>query len=119
MSFRVRADEIRRLMTRYGEVRDVYIPEDYNTRRPRGFAFVEFFDPRDAREAMYRLDRHVMDGREITIVVAKDKRKAPDEMRAIGGGGRRDNSRERGSGDREGRDRPRANSDDHDRIVKD
>ena len=27
LSYRVRADEIRRLMVRYGEVRDVYIPQ--------------------------------------------------------------------------------------------
>ncbi len=27
LSYRVRADEIKRIMTRYGEVRDVYIPQ--------------------------------------------------------------------------------------------
>jgi RNA recognition motif-containing protein len=27
LSYRVRADEIRRLMIRYGEVRDVYLPQ--------------------------------------------------------------------------------------------
>lgn len=47
-SYRVRADEIRRVMTRYGEVRDVYIPQDYYNKRPRGFAFVEFYNSRDA-----------------------------------------------------------------------
>jgi RNA recognition motif-containing protein len=37
------------MMGKYGEVRDVYIPTDYHTRKPRGFAFVEFPDSRDAR----------------------------------------------------------------------
>ena len=34
---------------RFGDVRDVYIPLDYYTKKPRGFAFVEFHDARDAR----------------------------------------------------------------------
>jgi RNA recognition motif-containing protein len=37
------------MMEKYGDVRDVYIPTDYHTRKPRGFAFVEFTDSRDAR----------------------------------------------------------------------
>jgi FUS-interacting serine-arginine-rich protein 1 len=49
VSYRVRSDEIRQIMAKYGEVRDVYIPTDYSTNRPRGFAFVEFLDPRDAK----------------------------------------------------------------------
>ena len=32
-----------------GDIRDVYIPLDYYSRKPRGFAFVEFYDFRDAR----------------------------------------------------------------------
>jgi FUS-interacting serine-arginine-rich protein 1 len=33
---------------RYGQVRDVYIPKDFYTKEPKGFAFVEFADGRDA-----------------------------------------------------------------------
>jgi RNA recognition motif-containing protein len=53
VSYRVSPEEIRRLMEKYGEVRDVYIPLDHSTGRPRGFAFVEFFDGRDARSIIY------------------------------------------------------------------
>lgn len=31
----IRVDEIKRMMEEYGDVRDVYIPQDYHTRRPR------------------------------------------------------------------------------------
>jgi arginine/serine-rich splicing factor 2 len=41
------------VFSRYGEVRDVYIPEDYYTKKPRGFAFVEFYDSRDAMYVIY------------------------------------------------------------------
>lgn len=74
-------------------------PQDYYSRKPRGFAFVEFFDKRDATAAMDNLERYELDGREISVVFAKDRRKSADEMRPRRGDsrgrGRRDNSRER------------------------
>ncbi|OEL21010.1 hypothetical protein BAE44_0017970, partial [Dichanthelium oligosanthes] len=48
---------------------------------PRGFAFVEFVDPYDASEAQYHMNRHVFFGREITVVLAAESRKRPEEMR--------------------------------------
>lgn len=49
ISYRVTTTEIRSLMEKHGEVRDVYIPLDHHSGRSRGFAFVEFFDARDAK----------------------------------------------------------------------
>ena len=49
VSFRVSPEELRKVFEKYGDVRDVYIPLDYHSQRPRGFAFVEFQDARDAR----------------------------------------------------------------------
>lgn len=46
--------------------RDVYIPVDYMTRLPRGIAFLEFTEPKDAEDAIYGLDRKVFDGREVS-----------------------------------------------------
>ena len=46
-------------------MRDIYIPRDHYTREPRGFAFVEFLDDRDARDAMEGMDRREIDGREV------------------------------------------------------
>lgn len=58
-------------------------------------------------DALDNLEGYQMDGREISIVFAKDKRKTSDEMRAVAGPGRRDDSREK---DRE-RDDPRESRD--------
>lgn len=38
--------------------------------RPRGFGFIEFRDPRDAEEALYKLDRTMFMGREISVRTA-------------------------------------------------
>jgi len=50
-------------------------------REPRGFAFVQFVDPYDASEAQYHMNRQIFAGREISVVVAEETRKRPEEMR--------------------------------------
>ncbi|GAQ87189.1 RRM superfamily protein [Klebsormidium nitens] len=77
----MRQEELRYAFTRFGPMRDAYIPRDYYTGESRGFGFVEFDDPRDASDAQYDMDRSVLAGREITVVFAEERRKAPDEMR--------------------------------------
>ncbi|KAI4994028.1 hypothetical protein ZWY2020_008341 [Hordeum vulgare] len=74
-------EDLRVPLERFGPVRDVYLPKDYYTREPRGFAFVEFVDPYDASDAQYHLNRTLFFGREITNVVAAESRKRPDDMR--------------------------------------
>ena len=72
----------------YGEVGDIYIPRNYSTNEPKGFAFVRFLDKRDAEDAQRALDgvevdtlllnddpsSHQVDGREIRIQEAKERR---------------------------------------------
>ncbi|XP_018477188.1 serine/arginine-rich SC35-like splicing factor SCL30 [Raphanus sativus] len=76
-----RPEELRVPFERFGPVRDVYIPRDYYSGEPRGFAFVEFVDAYDAGEAQRSMNRRVFGGREITVVVASESRKRPEEMR--------------------------------------
>ncbi|KAG2328918.1 hypothetical protein Bca52824_000098 [Brassica carinata] len=78
-----RPEELRVAFERFGPVRDVYIPRDYYSGEPRGFAFVEFVDAYDAGEAQRSMNRRVFAGREITVVVASESRKRPEEMRQI------------------------------------
>ena len=48
-----------RYFKRYGEVGDIYIPRDRNTLESRGFAFVRFYEERDAEDAMDAMDGKV------------------------------------------------------------
>ncbi|GMH30591.1 hypothetical protein Nepgr_032434 [Nepenthes gracilis] len=76
-----RPEELRVPFERFGVVRDVYIPKDYYTGEPRGFAFVQFVDAYDAREALYHMNGQLFSGREISVVAAAESRKRPEEMR--------------------------------------
>lgn len=42
LDYSVKNEDLMSFFTKYGNVSDVYIPKDYVSRKPRGFAFVEF-----------------------------------------------------------------------------
>ena len=66
---------------RIGVIRDVYVPRDYHSQQPRGFAFIEYATPEMAREAKHEMNRFVIKGHEIEVVFAQERRKTPGEMR--------------------------------------
>lgn len=69
---------------RIGVIRDVYIPRDFHSQQPRGFAFIEYATPEMARDAKHEMDRFVIKGHEIEVVFAQERRKTPREMRGRG-----------------------------------
>ncbi|XP_061194210.1 serine/arginine-rich splicing factor 10-like [Saccostrea echinata] len=83
------AEELRALFGKYGPLTDVYVPVDYYTRQPRGFAYVQFEDSRDADDALYNLDRTRFFGMELEVEFARGDRKTPNQMRSKDRGGRR------------------------------
>ena len=112
--FETAPEDLRKLFSRYGYVRDVYIPLDYYTREPRGFAYVEFEEDRHAKEAMEELDGYRLHSRELEIVFAEGDRKNPNTMRRKesgnpkhggGGSGGRRSSRSRSRSPRRRRSR--------------
>jgi len=81
ISDRVRYEDLKRLFGKHGRIVDITVPLDYYTRDPKGFAFIEFEDPRDAEDAMRYLDRYRLHNRELEIEFARGDRKTPSEMR--------------------------------------
>ena len=63
-------------------VKEVAIPNDRETGRPRGFAFVTMGSDADAKAAISALDGKDLDGRALRVNEAQDK------PRSGGGGGR-------------------------------
>uniref|UniRef100_A0A8C6PN26 Serine/arginine-rich splicing factor 10 n=1 Tax=Nothobranchius furzeri TaxID=105023 RepID=A0A8C6PN26_NOTFU len=80
--------DLRREFGRYGPIVDVYIPLDFYTRQPRGFAYIQypfqltFEDVRDAEDALHSLDRKWVCGRQIEIQFAQGDRKTPNQMKS-------------------------------------
>ena len=71
-----RPEDLRRIFSKYGPVKDIYIPLDYYTKEPRGFAYVQFDDIRDAEDALY-YEQHVrVHGRELDVQYAEGDRKS-------------------------------------------
>lgn len=62
-------------------LRDVYIPRDYHSQQPRGFAFIEYATPEMAREAQQEMNRFVIKGHALEVLFAQERRKTPNEMR--------------------------------------
>ncbi|XP_020103278.1 serine/arginine-rich SC35-like splicing factor SCL30A [Ananas comosus] len=77
-----RAEDLRRPFGQFGRLKDIYLPRDYYTGEPRGFGFIQFYEPEDAAEAKYQMDGQILLGRELTVVFAEENRKKPSEMRA-------------------------------------
>ncbi|MEE6475795.1 hypothetical protein FKM82_010859 [Ascaphus truei] len=113
-----RPEDLRREFGRYGPIVDVYVPLDFYNRRPRGFAYIQFEDVRDAEDALYNLNRKWVCGRQIEIQFAQGDRKTPGQMKTK----ERDDSpvdRRRSRSRSRGRTRSRSTSWDHGRRRSD
>jgi len=109
LSFDTRENDLRDDFEKFGEIKDVYLPSDRMTGRPRGFGFVTFTDGRDADDAVRDMDGRDIDGRRVTVNIAKAR--APlgsDRGGGYGGGGYGGGGGGGGYGDRDrGYDRDR------------
>lgn len=85
LNFNTTRDELQSLMSQVGEVRDVFLPNDRETGRPRGFAFVEFSADEDAAKAIEKFNGYELGGRALRVNAAEDRpRRGPG---GPGGGG--------------------------------
>ena len=62
---RTNVDDIRYAFERYGGIKDIYIPMDFRTKKPKPFAFCEFFKSEDASVAKNAMDHRDLGGRQV------------------------------------------------------
>ena len=86
LDFNATKTEVQTLFAEAGEVRDVYLPTDRESGRPRGFAFVEFASEEQAAAAIQKFNGYQMGGRTLRVNAAEDR---PRGAGGGGGGGRR------------------------------
>lgn len=73
MSFKTTEAALRDAFGQFGSVTDVYIANDRETGRPRGFAFVTFSTDTEAKLAAEKMNGVDLDGRQLTVNEAKPK----------------------------------------------
>lgn len=93
LSYQTTQDELMAAFSAYGNVERVNIITDRDTGQPRGFAFVEMTERRDAENAIAQLNGTQLNGRALNVNEARPK------PAGAGGGGNRGN---RGFGNRGG-----------------
>lgn len=72
LAYRVQREDLQKLFSEYGEVHSVRIMTDRNTRKPRGYGFVEM-DRRAAEQAISKLDNTECFGRTLRVSTAKQR----------------------------------------------
>ena len=86
LPFKIEEADLKELFEAFGEVTSVKIINDRESGRSKGFGFVEMADDEAANKAIAELNGSEVDGRNIVVNQAEDK-KPRDNSRGFGGGG--------------------------------
>jgi cold-inducible RNA-binding protein len=73
LSFNTTEAQLRSAFEPFGTISDVYLATDRETGRPRGFAFVTFGTPDEAKAAIEKMNGTELDGRALTVNEARPK----------------------------------------------
>ena len=95
LSFNTTENAIQDAFAAHGSVLEAKLMMDRDTGRPRGFGFVTMSTPEEAQAAIAALNGKDVDGRALTVNVAKPREERPAGGGGYGGGGGR---REGGGG---------------------
>lgn len=79
--------EVEDLFSQAGSIREVFLPADRTTGRPRGFAFVDYESEEDAQAAIKKFDGYEMGGRALRVNEAEARPPRPMGGPSYGGGG--------------------------------
>jgi cold-inducible RNA-binding protein len=82
LSFNTTENDLQDAFAAHGTVMEATLMMDRTTGRPRGFGFVTMSTPEEAAKAVEALNGKSVDGRALTVNIAR-----PREERSPGGGG--------------------------------
>jgi RNA recognition motif-containing protein len=81
LSFHTTDENLRTLFSPFGEVTSAKVITDRETGRSRGFGFVEMSSDEDAKKAIAALNNKEVEGRAMSVSVAREKTSRPDNKR--------------------------------------
>ena len=87
LSFNTTENDLQDTFAAHGTVSEVNLMMDRESGRPRGFGFITMSTPEEAQAAIDALNGKSIDGRALTVNVAKPRE---ERTGGGGGGGRRD-----------------------------
>lgn len=73
LSWNTRNESLEAAFSKFGKVLSANVVFDKETKRSKGFGFVEFENAEEAREAIEKLNNSELDGRNINVSEAKPR----------------------------------------------
>ena len=98
LSFKTTENDLQDAFAAHGTVVEATLMMDRMTGRPRGFGFVTMASQEEAEKAIEGLHGKPMDGRDLTVNIARPKEDRPPGGGGGGGGGGRGPRRDGGGG---------------------
>jgi len=95
LPFSATAEDMTPLFEKFGDIGDIYFPLERGTGRSRGFAFVRYYDKRDAEDAVDSLNGRTYDGRDLRITLDPGRPSRRSRSRSRSRDRRRSRSRSR------------------------
>ena len=89
LSYNVTEDQLSELFSQAGTIKQVTLIMDRDTQRPKGFGFVEMETQVEAQKAIEMFSDHEVDGRKLTVNLARPKEDRGGSRGGYGGGGSR------------------------------
>ena len=81
LGFHTSDDDLRKLFEQFGQVSSAKVITDRETGRSRGFGFVEMASNTEATSAMDKLNGKEIEGRSISVTVAREKENRTDKRK--------------------------------------
>ncbi|HEX6193297.1 MAG TPA: RNA-binding protein [Chitinophagaceae bacterium] len=81
LGFHTTDDDLRKLFEPFGQVSSAKVITDRETGRSRGFGFVEMSSNDEAGAAMTKLNGKEVEGRSISVTIAREKETRTDKKR--------------------------------------
>ena len=83
LGFSVQDEDLKEYFEEYGEVSSAKVITDKFTNRSRGFGFVEMPDEAAAQKAIKELNGAVVEGRSISVTVARPREERSNNKRSF------------------------------------
>jgi RNA recognition motif-containing protein len=87
LSYNVTEEQLRELFSQAGTIKEITLIMDRETHRPKGFGFVEMTTQVEAQKAIELFNEHELDGRKLTVNLARPKEDRGSSRGGYGGGG--------------------------------